>query len=312
MKAVFHVGFPKSGSTFLQWQCFCHLEEYAYMGIHAAKDNKPLYDLLDRFHTNIFKTDGLNFDYEQACKDLDTIRNLSNQKPSLFSYEYGIGVLFGYPDAITKARRLHEVFGDNIKIIIIVREQKSILVSHYRDHPFEPHDIHRGKPVSFEKWYNLTNNLRYFRATDLVHYTKLINEYDKLFGKENVLVLPMEYMSHNPQDYAQKMGVFLGVDPAVIESHIKKDPVNIGKSAGTNRIRKLRRKFPLPVEFSKILPPWLYKAVINIIQKGGSEKIEISHRLEQTLNKRYGPTNKLLQDRINLPLGDLGYPMCDE
>ncbi len=291
----------------MQHRVFPFLDEYAYMGVHAAENNKDLHDLLNRFHINMLKTDGLNFDLSECIKDRDDIFGECSEKSPLFSYEYGVSVLFAYPDAVTKAERLHKVFGEDLKIIMIVREQTSILSSQYRDHPFEPHDIHRGKPVSFEKWYRKTNELRYFRFTDLIHYDRLVGVYDDLFGKENVLVLPLELMRYDPELYAQKMGEFLGVEHDDILKNLGNKLVNAGKSVGVNRLRRLRRCIHIPVEFSKILPAPIYKAVKGMINRGAQETVNIPDALRKEIRQRYVTSNKKLEERCGVTLNDLDY-----
>lgn len=309
---IFHIGFPKSGSTFLQRQVFPFLNKYKYHSISTAKEDSNLYELLNDFHINLFKTDGMNFNLEKAIEDKNKILNLNKEKASMFSYEYAIGVLFGYPDAVVKSERLFQVFGKDLKIIMIIREQKAILSSQYRDHPFEPYNIHKGKPISFEKWYKQTKELRFFRFTDLVHYNKLINTYDTLFGKDNVLVLPLELVSHNPELYAQKMADFLNINKNIILENLNKPSLNMGNSSGENTLRKLRRTIPISIEFSKILPKPLHNLAKEIITRGETEKIKISENLKNEINQDYMDSNKALEKRIDISLSQLGYAVSKE
>ena len=306
---VFHVGFPKSGSTFLQSHVFPLLDKYEFMGLRVAEEkDKDLHALLKRFYNNLFKTDGMNFDLARSKGDLDRLSGLmTSGKTLLLSHEGGASALFAYPDAVAKAERLYEVFGGDLKIIIIIREQTGILASQYRDHPFDPRDIQRGKPVSLEKWYRLTDELRYFRFTDLIHYDRLVRVYDKIFGKENVLVLPVELMKHDPVLYSHKMGNFLGVSHEEIEKKLGKKHVNVGKSVGENRLRKLRRRVPIPVEFSRILPAPVYKTITSLIKSGAREKVEIPEVLAEEIRQRYAASNAWMEKRCTVTLRKLGY-----
>lgn len=312
VSTVFHIGFPKSGSTYLQRQIFQHLNQYAYMGVHAAEKQSEFRRFLNDFHTHMFKTDGLTFDADRCIHDKQKLAEQHPDKPLLFSYEYAVGVLFGYPDAVVKAQRLQQIFGRDLKIIIVVREQTAILSSQYRDHPFEPRDIQKGHPVSFAQWYRQTDALRYFRFTDLVHYDRLVRVYDDLFGANNVLVLPMELMAENPQLYAQKIGDFLNVPEATIKTLIESPPVNTGKSNRENALRRFRRRFPIPVEFSKILPRPVYQWIRRHIQNGGRERITIPTALEQEIRQRYAQSNAMLAQRTGFNLAELGYSLSSE
>lgn len=297
----FHIGFPKAGSTTLQQQVFPFLKNSEYKGPNADKGEG-----VSDFYTEMFKRDTLHFDAETVVSNLDKITDNSDGS-FFFSYEAAIGTVYSYPDVKVKAQRLHQIFGDDLKIILIIREQTAILKSQYRDHPFDPKDIRSGKPVSFEKWYELTNKMRYFRFTDLLFYDRLINIYDDLFGRENVLVLPLELMVQNPESYAEKMGQFLGEDPKNIHENLGKKPANTGYSGGTNQIRKMSRYFPQLVGLSKALPAPLREFLKKCVKGQSTEKINLSEALEKQIRSTYAASNTQASKRIDIDLDQLGY-----
>lgn len=306
-KTIFHVGFPKSGSTFLQRNVFPSLSNYSYMGLNTFENGSDEHSFINQFLVNIFKTDGLNFNLKKAVEDKDKIIEKCAEKSPLFSYEYGMGVLFGYPDAVTKAERLFKIYQSNIKIIIIVREQTSILKSQYRDHPFEPHDIHRGKPISFEKWYHQTKALRFFRFTDLLYYDRIAKIYDELFGQENVLILPLELMTADPDLFANRMADFLYVDMQEIRDNLGQPAENKGFSRAHNQLRRIRRIIYIPISFSKLMPDALYRTLRGFIDKGKREAVQIPDQLTEEIKARYAESNRKLEARININLEKLGY-----
>ena len=309
MTPFFHIGFPKSGSTTLQRHIFPFLDNVIYLGLNANQNDQNLFNLLSRFYSGVLKTDGLHFDFSERMKDRNEILNLYPERPVLFSHEACISTIYSYPDVITKAERLYKVFEGKLKIILIVREQKAILSSQYRDHPFEPKDIHEGKPVSFEQWYRQMDKLRYFRFTDLLYYDRLIKVYDDLFGRKNVLVLPLELMSSAPNIYAERMGGFLDVDPDAIRSKLGKKPENTGHSVGVNRLRRWRRKIPVPIRFSKFLPAPIYNGLKNAIINSATDKVAMNDALKEEIDLRYGDSNKVLEERTGVPLNALGYSL---
>lgn len=308
MNAFFHIGFPKAGSTSLQRQIFPSLDEnITYLGLHAVEDDENLSALLDRFYNGTLKTDGLHFDPDKRLKDRKKIEKLFPDTALLFSHEAGISTIYSYPDVRTKAERLAQVFEGDLKIIIILREQISILSSVYRDHPFEPKDIVNGRPLSFEEWYKQMDALRYFSFTDLLYYDQVVKIYDELFGADNVLVLPLELMNTDPKLYAKKMADFFDIKPAAIAKKLGKKPKNTGNTARLNQLRRIRRKLPASIHFSKILPQPVYDGLLNLAQKGDKEEISIPENLKAEIAMRYSASNKALEPRIGISLKSLGY-----
>lgn len=311
---IFHIGFPKSGSTSLQRQVFPFLDGIEYLGLTPPPEgnSRPadMQELLKNFYQQILKSDGIHFDADASMRDLKGIFSFVTKKKSIFTHESGTGTLYSYPDVAVKAQRLHRVFDGKLKIIVIIREQSAILTSQYRDHPFEPKDIHNGKPVSFEKWYYQTNKLRYFRFTDLLFYDRLITVYDDLFGQDSVLVLPLELMTQNPELYAEKMGAFLDVAPTSILKNLGEKPANTGHRAGTNQLRRISRTFPKVVRFSKILPEPMRRTMKTLILRESKEKVKLTENLLKEINFTYADSNIYTSKRLGIDLKKLGYS-CD-
>ena len=305
-RPVVHIGYPKSGSTFLQRNVFPFLDGCEYLGL-SGREKDETYDELSVFYNGVSKSDSLNFSCEECREIAQRYLNKSNKESVIFSHEALVSVLYAYPDAVVKAQRLHDVFQGDARIIMIVRNQQSILESQYRDHPFEPHDIIRGKPVSFDEWYRQTKRLRYFRFTDLVFYDRLIDVYDGIFGKENVLVLPLELMKADPQEYAERLACFLNIDSQKLLSCLQAPDANVGHSSGVNRLRKIRRRIPLNIEFSRILPKFVYNFLRKVLVSSGKETFQISEVVKKDIQETYKESNRVLEKRLGLALSDLGY-----
>lgn len=316
-RPVFHIGFGKAGSTTLQRQIFPHLKGMAYFGMHRFAEggdgmgdssvSHSTFERLKEFYSLLFKSDGLTFNLERARENLSWISDQAAEDVPLFSHEAGLATIFSHPDVVVKAERLFKLFGRDLRILIIAREQTAILASQYRDHPFDPRNVIVGRPVSFATWVSGMENLRYFRYTDLLYYDRLAEIFDRLFGPENVLVLPLELMGQDPQVFAALLGKFMGVDPREISSRLGQEPLNVGHSGGVNRLRRLRRHLPTEFRFSRLLPKPLYGALIRRLTRGGRDKVIITPEVAKHIRDRYADSNQRLASRTGLDLSALGF-----
>lgn len=163
-----HVGFPKCGSTFLQSEVFDKIK-----GINALTVGGKNCKLPQGLSYMTYCQDPY-FKSEKVTKELDEIpeeiNGISNEGFTAFV------------SPKIMAKRLKQAFG-NPKILIVLRNQKSILLSHYL------HDIKIGYTLSFEKWLSrLFHTLRY--QSFMFSYT--IDAYCEQFGKKNVKVVLFE------------------------------------------------------------------------------------------------------------------------
>ena len=193
-----------------------------------------------------------------------------------------------------------------LRVIIIIREQRAILKSQYRDHPFDPRIIHKGKPVSLDEWISIEEK-KSFNFLDSLNYDKTIRLYEDLFGQANTLVLPLELLKQNPKLFTNQLGAFIDIDPNVIEKLLSQKTENPGVSKNYNYFRRFRRMLPRGISFRKIIPKFLYKRLLSALQKGRPEDIIITENIHRNLHRRYAASNKELTKRQNLDLESLGY-----
>ncbi len=118
-------------------------------------------------------------------------------------------------DTVTKAERLHEIFGPATKIIMIIRNQWDLLRSLYRE------SIRMGYDGSYKDfihyvWVMKDRNFFYDFSYDLVFQL-----YSDLFGSKNILVLTHEQMrdssgqllnEHQGIKIMDQLSDFLGCD----------------------------------------------------------------------------------------------------
>ena len=326
----FHVGYPKAASTSLQKKLFARDDSLINLGLYPSAnvgvdfigtfDEKTNYEndpRIAQIYHAIGQIGSIEFDLiETKNKWLDIANDyipneLGNCKPVVLSHESITSARFASPEIIDKARRIRDVFGD-IRIIIIIRSQQGMLKSLYRDHPYDPRYLgQRAKFVRFSDWLNIDLNRGALSLARTMYFNRVTEIYEELFGEQNVLVLPMEWLSQDLLLFSNKISEFMRLDPESTFSLLKEKPQNRGVSNAGNKYRVFRSKM---VPFFSALKPFK-KPLSNIDaylfnrfkRLGKTSSIKISDQDEKILSEMYASDNGKLADRRNIPLGDLGY-----
>lgn len=206
-----HIGFPKCASSALQFSYFCDHPEIYHLGLGYGKRLKYISDEvniaaeIDIRHRKSYDYDAEKVKaifkpyFEEADKD-DQYKAIGLSS-ELFSFTYTTDV-----DPLLKAQRLHGIFGDDTKIIMITRNQFSLLKSWY----FE--NVKEGYPFRYREFMNFTYQ---FQDRNWCHdfcFHNIFNTYAEVFGEENVEVIPFEVIKHQSSKkfvdiFSEKIGV---------------------------------------------------------------------------------------------------------
>ncbi|MEP2023982.1 hypothetical protein, partial [Reichenbachiella sp.] len=92
-------------------------------------------------------------------------------------------------------------------VLIMIREQKSAILSHYFQY------LQEGGTFSLKKM--LTTHYDDFRpyfSKNYLKYDGLIKHYQQLFGEDHVLVLPYEIFKHQPEIFFDRLGKYVDLD----------------------------------------------------------------------------------------------------
>lgn len=188
MQLLIHIGYPKTGSSWLQRYIFNNQN----LGVIAPwGKNKQAIEAINYF----VYPDDLNFSTTETQKHfLPEIEaaNLKNLVPIL-SHEYlsiRIGAI-SYPKLV--AQRLAKVFPE-AKILLFIREQKKIILSTYQEY-IKNQGVQTLEEALAESNY-IDGKLPAVRPS-LYKYDLIISYYQELFGQDNVLVIPFELFKQN-------------------------------------------------------------------------------------------------------------------
>ena len=192
---LIHIGYHKTASTWLQEYLFDNEASgfKRFISQPEIRDKLILVNGLD-FNTEEFK------DYYQDIANKNFCSVISNERLSGNPHSGGF-------DSKEIADRLKACFPQG-KVLIIIREQKDMILSTYIQY------IRAGGACALHDYLEPSKrnqaimplfNYEYF------NYLRLITYYQKLFTKENVLVLPFELFKNEPEIFASKISSFASV-----------------------------------------------------------------------------------------------------
>jgi len=223
---VLHIGYHKTGTTYLQRYVFNNHPEILYLGMPLT--NQEIKDFFAKFkfiHDLHFDPILLKRDFENILKTiLDEYENgtIYNQKIILISREgLHVGPEFFGMDVVNRAKRLSQVF-PSAKIIIGIRNQAAYIESFYKQH------IKLGGKISFKKFLYESLACNYCLLPKL-EYDRIISLYGNLFGDDSVHVYLQEDLKSNPKETLNSLMKFLNVNQNIDFKHaiIKKGLSNL-------------------------------------------------------------------------------------
>lgn len=319
MSTFFHIGYPKAASTTLQLRLFTQHDQINYLGLTGtyntgratAKNREQQFSAyavdpsLRAFYKCLFMGDVTGT--EQHVNYVRE-RYLSPRSVNVLSHELMTSPLFFNSDLRAKAVSLQQVL-PTCKIIIVIREQRSMLVSQYRDHPFDPSAILEGRPMKFEDWVRAQLSVQdSFMAS--LNYCDVVTTYVELFGMENVLVVPFELLVLDPESVCKDMLEFMGLDG--LPKHFAFTSNNSGLSSANIKFRQIKRNIKSRFNAGKFLAAPLKKWINNLAYIGlsiiDSKPAAIDFAgFDDIILNYYGATNAELDSRYGLNLQKLGY-----
>ena len=301
---VLHIGHPKTASSWLDAKVFDNPETgfvvpWADAGARAiaAFVTANTYDWEPRWARSFFE------------EELERLAN--DPRVPVLSQE----ALCGDPmqrryDGSEIADRIHQVF-PQAKILIGIREQKAIAISTYREF------VHQGGTLPLVDFIGTGHEPLGFTPIlreDFLAYDLVVGYYQNLYGRENVLVLPIERLQRDQAGYVQAILDFCGC-AGRLTSDAK--PNNIGKSALALAARRILNPLfqtsPLSVGYKQLshrVGNRLCLAIDRLPRRWGAS---IERRWKDLVARRYAgvysESNRRLAEMTGLDLASLGYDL---
>ncbi len=334
----FHIGLVKTGSTYLQQFIFNQFTDIYYTGYIPYWENKQE-NPINNYMNKIMYTSVMNIDFVEEKRKIEIFLKNIKQNKILISSEFLIGhISLNFINQNNIFEGLKKIF-PNIKLILIIREQRSLLESYYGQTLIGYQFSSVDKVLNYNKKTNQFGGHKdvfsYGYNVDIrsLNYFNMYQALEKNFGKENILIMPFEELKNNKKKFFKNMCNFMGTDFNNIE--IIKKKVNRSYSVFSSKIARIfnrfmrasygdygfiperpfinffirmNKKYSIFRIFIKISNFFSLNGILNRIDKIYYKKpIFLTKEMKKIIYNYHNNSNKKLDILLNLDLNKYGY-----
>jgi len=302
-RILLHIGYHKTGSTFLQRDYFPLAESGFCLPWPRSEANRVL-----------VQPKALAFDPDSAV--VHFAKGLAEADPSkvpvLSNERFSGNPHSGGYDSLMIAERLARVF-PGARILMVIREQRSMIRSVYgqyvREGGVESLDGYLHPPRQGELRIPLFD-------PDFFLYDRLVACYQRLFGGDRVLVLPFEWLRRDRAAFVAALARFAGTEAPSVP---RTEPRNVGLSAPLLAVkRRINRLLVRDTLNPAPLSPWpapngRIEQILDRVERlvpgwlrDGLE-LRLTERVQRAVGDRYRESNRTTEALTGLDLAALGY-----
>lgn len=311
-KLLLHIGYPKTGSTWLQ-QFLFNNEDAGFVAPWRK----------DEVRKNLISPHA--FDFRAA--DVREVFNKSRERcgtqscPVVSKERLAGCPFYGGYDSRELADRLIQVF-PGASVLIVIREQKNMIRSVYN------HYVKRGGASTLSEFaFPLSGphmpqfDFRFFE------YDRLIEYYFGLYGRDRVFVLPYELFQSEPTEYVRQIADYCRIEisdsviqtlPYVIVANSSLSACSVSIKRALNSLvlkeNTFNLKSLLPIKISnRKLKSFLYAFdnVLPTLVAGPNSRLEIRQRelIDRLAGNRFAESNVRTSQLTGLDLASFGYDL---
>jgi hypothetical protein len=198
---ILHIGFNKCGTTFIENEFYRQHNEIEFS--HLVDD----LNFEEKFRKDFILADRITFNRENFISyfndGLESLYKESKKSKKVLMYD---AFSFTYQkrfDRKTVLERIKKFFPE-AKIVMMIRNQRSWLVSHYGQY------VRAGGKINFYDFIEsqLTNP---YLDGDYIDWFPYIQTLHEIFGEENVHVILYEDINKSPQNVLDQLSLFSGI-----------------------------------------------------------------------------------------------------
>lgn len=313
MNVLVHIGYPKTGSTFMQEHLFPAVPNSILL------DQEEIKDLFLRIGSLHFDSDSARTCLERrfnAAPEGTIWAILSDEELSGNIHNGGGG---GYV-AKEVADRLYATM-PGAKVLILVRNQFSMIDSAYRQY------IKHGGTDSVHRFIfgggRWAGNNHRFPGFSLEHleYDRLVAYYMETFGRDNVFVRPYEQMREHNQPFWNAVFADIGLGSAPDAQSIPQKGANPSYSCLSVSLARITNRFsaddpinrraivhiPFWIQVTRSCYRWLDRQAI--VRRMNRNHTYIRGLIRERIGQHYPASNQRLAEITGLDLRAYEYPM---
>ncbi|TMJ89948.1 MAG: hypothetical protein E6G76_07200 [Alphaproteobacteria bacterium] len=307
--SIIHVGFARTGTTSLQLNFFSHRDDIFYVGEPYGKFGGIFSHL--RF-TEDFKYDEVYL--LRLCNE--QIFAKTEGRPIVISDEILCDSPQRYlvPYLVPRdviAFRLFKFF-QPARIIFTIRKQEDYVSSVYLNLKRNSAFLDRITVPPLSRWYRAMVSQLRGNFLQNIDFHESIALYEQIFGRENILVLPLERLIiDGPDRYLQELCDFIGIELSEQDVHRFAQPQNVRMSEVQNLAAELLsdddRFFSF---FSRLEQSFGRERVREFLEFGERTKASLESDDLADLKGRVGAGNRRLAEDYGLELERFGYTLA--
>ena len=303
---LIHIGFHKTGTTWLQEQVFAD-NRYGFTRVWPRTIIDDAWLGGNPFTFDPQRAAALFAPFAEEAAASGTVLVVSHE-PLCGQLD-----LNGY-DSQVNADRIYATY-PHARILIVIREQRSMLASVYKQIVTTS-----GTSSAKRMWrdYSPEERRRPVPGLEVFEYHHLIDYYQRLFGKDRVLVLPFELLNEDTERFVKTICSFVDLpspsDVPDVQENVSTPAALIGPIRLSNFVL---RAFGLAAPFGgDVTRERIRYLRFDIIRSLGARiPAVLSRPFERGLAKmlrriaegRFAESNRITSDITGLDLGSLGY-----
>ena len=346
IKILFHVGFAKTATTWLQKQVFPRLDDCIYLGklVDNSADTitgetmiaKDLYEINCHLWKPIYASNPyraqnseplineyvafLTRELIQKLSGSDNYTSAIMSEEAILEYSQNTGELNHYLlyRILNKLKdSLSEFCEPKISILVTFREQASFLQSYYAyDYTHQ-----KERFPDFGKFLDHGIKNHHDAVFGGLWYNEIYRNFKDLFTEEELIFVPYELLSEDPASFVEKTIGHLGSTNLVELAETlatKRENANRG-AKGSNKLRELSFVSTvigsLSMKYKSMVPERYLDSVklkrdLFVKQFGGIDvkgEVEINNEQRKMIEDLYRDSNTRLSEMISMDLCRLGY-----
>ena len=309
---LIHIGYHKCASTWLQKKVFSDESTFKLVSKSGSKEELAKALFMDAYGCLLNSFDMNQASIEQKFSEIQDIAESQNKALVISDERLSGNPHAGGFDASIIAKRIAVNFPE-AKILIIIREQKSWILSNYFQY------LSVGGSFGIKKYlFTKYDGKISFFSPNHIKYHYLIEHYIELFGSENVLILPYELLQEDADLFTNQI-CSLCSKPNINSSIDYSSRRNVTKNLFVNHYLRFFNPFIIKSSVNnysslysrptsillKLLRRGLYFLTPKLLD------VWLMNRMKRTIERwagnRYVYSNSLTQQYVDMDLKIYGY-----